>query len=91
MKPSNGISRGPLPRPAALLAVLVLLAGCGGGAAGPILSTVGSAVGEGQAAPAATAAPAPEEANRYGNTNTVVDAVRPELLVIKTGTLELQV
>jgi len=93
MKPSIDLSRGTLPRLAALLAVLVLVVGCAGGAAapGPILSTVGSAVDGGQPAPAATAAPAGEDAYRGGNANTVVDAVRPELLIIKTGTLELQV
>lgn len=93
MKPSIYLSRGPLPRLAALLAVLLLVVGCGGGAAapGPILSNVGTAPDDGQYAPGATAAPAPEAADRDGNANTVVDAVRPELLVIKTGTLELQV
>lgn len=88
MKPSTYFARGPLPRLAALLAVLVLVVGCGGGAAapGPVLAPI-----DGQAAPAATAAPAPEAADRDGYATTVVDAVRPELLVIKTGTLELQV
>jgi hypothetical protein len=91
MKPSIDTSRGSLPRLAALLAVLVLVIGCGGGAAAPqALSNVGSAV-EGQPAPAASAAPAPETANRDGNASTVVDAARPELLIIKTGTLDLQV
>ncbi|HEX4898206.1 MAG TPA: DUF4349 domain-containing protein [Candidatus Limnocylindrales bacterium] len=86
MKPSIYLSRGPLPRLLALLAVLVLVVGCGGGAAGPVLAPIG-----GQTGPAATAAPAPEEAYRDGSTSTIVDAARPELLVIKTGTLELQV
>ena len=91
MKPSIYLSRGPLPRLAALLAVLVLVVGCGGGAAAPVLAPIGSAADGGQPAPAATAAPAEGFARQDGNANTVVDAVRPELLVIKTGTLELQV
>jgi hypothetical protein len=91
MKPSIYLSRGPLPRLAALLAVLVLLVGCGGGAAAPQVYTSAGGDTSDKAAPGATAAPAPEAANRDGNAGTVVDAVRPELLVIKTGTLELQV
>jgi hypothetical protein len=87
MKPSIYLSRGPLPRPAALLAVLALVVGCGGGAAsGPVLAPIGD-----QSAGGPTAAPAPEDAYRDGTATTVVDAARPELLVIKTGTLELQV
>jgi hypothetical protein len=91
MKPSIGISRGTLPRLAALLAVLVLVAGCGGSAAGPVLSTVGGAVDGGNPVPGATAAPAPVTADRDGTAGSVVDATRPELLIIKTGSLELQV
>jgi hypothetical protein len=87
MKPSIYLSRGTLPRPAALLAVLVLVVGCGGGAAGPVLAPIGerrdAAPCDGRAGTGA--------ADRDGNPSTVVDAVRPELLVIKTGTLELQV
>jgi hypothetical protein len=90
MKPSMNLSRGTLPRPAALLAVIVLVVGCAGATSGPNLSAVGSAV-DGQPAPAPSAAPAEGFARQDGNANTVVDAVRPELLVIKTGSLELQV
>jgi hypothetical protein len=88
MKPSIGISRGTLPRLAALLAVLVLVVGCGGSAAGPILSTVGGAV------PGATAGPAFEpnaDLAGGGDVTPPLDAARPELLIIKTGSLELQV
>jgi Domain of unknown function (DUF4349) len=88
MKPSIGISRGTLPRLAALLAVLVLVVGCGGSAAGPILSTVGGAV------PGATAGPASEpnaDLAGGGDVTPPLDAARPELLIIKTGSLELQV
>jgi hypothetical protein len=88
MKPSIGISRGTLPRLAALLAVLVLVVGCGGSAAGPILSTVGGAV------PGATAGPAFEpnaDLAGGGDVTPPLDAARPELLIIKTGTLDLQV
>jgi hypothetical protein len=88
MKPSIGISRGTLPRLAALLAVLVLVVGCGGSAAGPILSTVGGAV------PGATAGPASEpnaDLAGGGEVTPPLDAARPELLIIKTGTLDLQV
>jgi len=94
MKPSIGISRGTLPRLAALLAVLVLVVGCGGGsAAGPILSTVGGAV-DGQegrdAEPGSGEVPA-EGPVDGGVVNPILDASRPELLIIKTGTLDLQV
>jgi hypothetical protein len=88
MKPSIGISRGTLPRLAALLAVLVLVVGCGGSAAGPILSTVGRAL------PGATAGPAFEpnaDLAGGGDVTPPLDAARPELLIIKTGSLELQV
>jgi hypothetical protein len=88
MKPSIYLSRGPLPRLAALLAVLVLVVGCGGSAAGPILSTVGRAL------PGATAGPAFEpnaDLAGGGDVTPPLDAARPELLIIKTGSLELQV
>ena len=92
MKPSIGISRGTLPRLAALLAVLVLVVGCGGSAAGPGgVTTTGESVDGGNPVPGATAAPAPEAADRDGTAGSVVDATRPELLIIKTGSLELQV
>jgi len=84
---------GPRARRAVILVVAGLLAGCGGAGAAPqILGTVGSSVGGGDRA-AATAAPAPEfgSADGQSNGNAVLDAARPELLIIKTGNLELQV
>lgn len=76
------------------LAFVVLVAACGGGAAtGPILSTVGSGVGTG-AAPAASAAPALDgSGGRTGNGDDqrLYDAARPDLLIIKTGSMSLQV
>jgi hypothetical protein len=93
MKPSIGISRGTLPRLAALLAVLVLVVGCGGSAAGPVLSTVGGAV-DGQegrdAEPGSGEVPVAVPVDG-GVVNPILDASRPELLIIKTGSLELQV
>jgi len=93
MKPSIGISRGTLPRLAALLAVLVLVVGCGGGsAAGPILSNVGNATGEEAAGPTAGPAYEPNPVPAGGGDVTPpLDAARPELLIIKTGSLDLQV
>ncbi|MEW5990973.1 MAG: DUF4349 domain-containing protein [Chloroflexota bacterium] len=92
MKSSIGISRGTLPRLAALLAVLILVIGCGGSAAGPILSPIGDAAGDGSGVlPGSTAAPVEESAGGGENGDRTYDAARPELLVIKTGSLQLQV
>jgi len=94
MKPSIGISRGTLPRLTALLAVLVLVIGCGGGAAAPqILSTLGGSADGGETRDEGggngeVPAPAPVSG---GTVEPVLDASRPELLIIKTGTLDLQV
>jgi len=84
-------------RLAVLLATLVLVAGCAGAAA-PRLDTVGSGVG-GAPMPAATAAPAPADMSSSaiggavdnGTGGQVLDAARPDLLIIKTGSLDLQV
>lgn len=95
MTTSIGTPRSHFARFIAVSAILVLVAACGGGAAAPILSTVGSAVGgDGQqdyGVP--TAAPMPGAAGEGGNPpdQAVVDARRPELLIIKTGALDLQV
>jgi len=90
MKPSIGISRGPLPRLAALLAVALLVIGCGGGSAAAPSAGAQPAGGPtgGEAAPTAgPAGPGGED----GNGTPVLGAARPELLIIKTGSLELQV
>ena len=88
---------GTLTRLTALIAVLILVIGCGGGVAapGPILSTVGGPIpgggnsgGGGSGESGATLAPSVDDGTKRA---TVVDAARPELLIIKTGTLELQV
>ena len=81
-----------------LVAVGLLVVGCAGGsAAGPILSTVGSAV-DGGRGPAASAGPAsgPDDngtgsSGGNGNEQRLYDAARPDLLIIKTGTMDLQV
>ncbi|MCI0582691.1 MAG: DUF4349 domain-containing protein [Chloroflexi bacterium] len=88
MTPTIGISRGPLPRLAALLAVALLVIGCGSGAAAPnLLDAAGGPTGA-EAGP--TAGPAAPDADG-GNGTPVLGAARPELLIIKTGSLELQV
>jgi len=86
-----GNPRATPPRALALLAVLLLVAACGGGAAAPILSTVGSAV-DGQSG-GDGGVPMPGLAYEGGSSDgrTVLDAARPDLLIIKTGTLDLQV
>jgi hypothetical protein len=82
----------------ALLAVGVVVAACAGAAAPQILSTVGSAVDAGRAG----AAPEPAAGSGSGSGSVpgtqggqqaapVLDAARPDLLIIKTGTLDLQV
>jgi len=85
-------------RLAVFLATLVLIAGCAGASA-PRQDTAGSAVG-GVAAPAPTAGPARAEyksvagsggAVDNGTGGPVLDAARPDLLIIKTGSLDLQV
>lgn len=81
-------------RVAALAGLLLLVAACGGAssAPGPILSTVGSAVDDGgQPVPAnGSTGQGPGTGGDAGRTQ-VLDAARPDLLIIKTGTLELQV
>jgi hypothetical protein len=92
MKPTIGISQGPLPRLAALLAVVILVSGCGAGSAPTTLSTVGAGIGRDAAGP--TAAPVSEPDAGPGTEGTErppLDAIRPDLLIIKTGTLDLQV
>ncbi|MEO8463382.1 MAG: DUF4349 domain-containing protein [Chloroflexota bacterium] len=78
---------------AAIIATLVVAAGCGGAASvAERLSPVG-----GGAAPdlalgsASTAGPASVDTKGGGDGTQLYDAARPNLLVIKTGNLELQV
>ena len=95
MRTSIAISRGLPARAAGLFAVLVLVVGCGGGAAGPP-SVVGDAVdgsgGQDRLGLNPAAQPAPE-LGAGGGTGVapILDAARPELLIIKTGSLDLQV
>lgn len=93
MKATTNNGRTALARTAALLAVLVLVAACAGQAAAPILSAVGRAAD--QAERAAPAPVAPEQgtdtSGGTGFTEPVLDAARPDLLIIKTGTMDLQV
>ncbi|TAJ99457.1 MAG: DUF4349 domain-containing protein [Chloroflexota bacterium] len=93
MKPSIGISRGTLQRLAAPLAVLLLVTACGGGsAAAPSSGTAGGPTGGEVARPSAGPASEPDDGSGTDTDGTPrFDAARPELLVIKTGSLELQV
>jgi hypothetical protein len=75
-----------------LVSLVAILAGCGGSAAGPILEQVGGPI-KGEAA-----APNGDQAGLAGDTTggqsraqQVVDLARADLLVIKTGSLDLQV
>ncbi|MES2210209.1 MAG: DUF4349 domain-containing protein [Chloroflexota bacterium] len=89
MKPTIDNLRTGSGRTVALLVVLLLVAACGGSAAAP----AGGVPDEG-APPAATAAPAGPGTDTSGDTGTrerVFDAARPDLLIIKTGTMDLQV
>jgi len=91
------VPRQALLRLGALLAVTVVAAACAGAAAPQILSTVGGPVDADRAAGAP--APAPGSAGAGSQTGNqggqppapVLDAARPDLLIIKTGTLDLQV
>ena len=89
MRPSIAISRRTSRRPLAQLAILLIVVACGGAASAPDPGTVGSSVG-GADAPGATAAPVDFGTDEAGN-RLVFGAARPDLLVIKTGMLELQV
>jgi len=95
MTTSKRFTRSTAGSLAALLAVLVVLVACGGAASGP-LSNTGSAVGgaggkdTSGANPAGLPAGAPDgEGTSVGG--TLLDASRADLLIIKTGSLEIQV
>ena len=93
MRTSIDTSRGAFARLTALLVILLLVIGCGGAASAPQrLDTVGSGIGDGGAeqAPGEPRA-VPVEGGEGGSGYRVLDAARPDLLVIKTGTLQLQV
>ncbi len=92
MRTSTGTSRGAFARLSALLVILLLVVGCGGAASGPErLDTVGSGVDGGAEQPPGEPNPVPVKGGEGGSGYQVLDAARPDLLVIKTGTLELQV
>jgi hypothetical protein len=92
MRTSIDTSRGALARLAAVLVILLLLIGCGGAASAPQrLDTVGSGVDGGAEQPPGEQNPVPVKGDEGGSGYQVLDAARPDLLVIKTGTLELQV
>lgn len=76
-----------------LAIVAVVLAACAGGAAAPIRSTVGAPVDGAQAyRSSAGEAPGAEVPPVEGVTgNLVLDAARKDLLIIKTGAMDLQV
>ncbi|MEO8468693.1 MAG: DUF4349 domain-containing protein, partial [Chloroflexota bacterium] len=88
----------PRSRLAILLVIGLVVVGCGSaGSAGPNLGTTGSAVDQGAApVPAASAGPAyggsgSGSPTGNGNDPQLYDAARPDLLIIKTGTMDLQV
>ncbi|HSO30072.1 MAG TPA: DUF4349 domain-containing protein [Candidatus Sulfomarinibacteraceae bacterium] len=95
MTTRNRLSRGAFARPAALLAVLILVIGCGGAASerlsavGQTFSGTGGQDGSGTNPAEQPAAEPVDEGT--GIARTVLDAARPDLLIIKTGTLDLQV
>ena len=77
-----------------LLAVLVLAAACGGSASAPMQSNLGMAFdGAATAAPSSGSALAAGASTAGGpaTTSQVLDAARANLLIIKTGTMALQV
>ena len=95
------LSRGNAARAGALVTVLIVLAACGGsaGAAPPALPVAGG-VGDNQFGSGPVSGSGPGTGSGSGSqTGTqggdrvipVLDAARPDLLVIKTGTLDLQV
>lgn len=83
-----------MSRLAILMMIGLVVVGCGGASsAGPNLDTTGSGVDSGPV-PAATSAPAFGAAGSPGGNSTdprLYDAARPDLLIIKTGTMDLQV
>ncbi len=93
MRTSIDTSRGALARLTALLVILLLAVGCGGAASAPrTLSSVGSAFDNGAGEqPAMEPAPVTDTSGEGRSGSLVLDAARQDLLVIKTGSLDLQV
>jgi cell division protein FtsL len=95
MTTSNRISRWAIGRLAGLLVILVAVVACGGSASGP-LGVTGDAVG-GAGGKDTSGANPPElpagapVGNGATGSGPVLDASRADLLIIKTGSLELQV
>jgi len=106
MRPSIDSPRDRTRKAVALAAVIVLLViGCGGAASAPLqpaaapvdegggglefLSSAARAVPEPQGGGGSTGADSASGGNAVGD--TVLDAARPDLLIIKTGMLDLQV
>jgi hypothetical protein len=86
-------------RLAALVAVVMAVIGCAGAGSAPNAVPGGAAIDRGASsgstaigeAPPPQAAPTAGPASGDGSTGLLLDAARPDLLVIKTGALELQV
>jgi hypothetical protein len=95
MRTSIRNSRPGFTRLAALLAVAMLVIGCGGAASGPLTGAGGadeSSTGRDTVGGIPAEQPAPDLGGVGGTgNNTILDAARPELLIIKTGSLDLQV
>ncbi len=91
------LSRGHAARAGALVSVLLVLAACGGSAAAPLVPA-GAPAGEqpgsvGAGSGSGTGSGSGSQTGNQGNDRVVpvLDAARPDLLIIKTGTLDLQV
>lgn len=93
MNATTGTHRTAPSRLAAIAVTMVLVAACGGAASAPNLDTTSRALGGAASAAPAPGLPGPEFAANGGSGtgDQVLDAARPDLLIIKTGTLELQV
>ncbi|MBI2763063.1 MAG: DUF4349 domain-containing protein [Chloroflexi bacterium] len=93
MNATIGSHRVGSSRAAAIVAGLMLVAACGGAASAPNLDTSSRALRDAATAAPAPGLPGPESAasGSSGTTDQVLDAARPDLLIIKTGTLDIQV
>ena len=91
------LSRGQAARAGGLISVLLVLAACGGSAAAP-LAPAGAPAAEqpgsvGAGSGSGTGSGSGSQTGNQGSDRVVpvLDAARPDLLIIKTGTLDLQV